>query len=128
MTEEVTEMASDKTDVSNPTEGNNPTEQLSETTFQDKQYIFGISGGDEGIQIKFDAYDPEGNLCDMSVVDVSMITLAIARLLKEEGFADKELKEFFDNVVKNAGIGAIVDLNEPAGASSESDDGEAQTT
>jgi hypothetical protein len=66
-----------------------------------KKYLFTIEDLPEGLNVGFESLE-ENEDQGMTVVDGTMIMLAISRMLLDEGLSPDQLKEFLDNVHKYA--------------------------
>ncbi len=70
-----------------------------------KLFVFRMEEEHGGIRVDFDTVDEEGNATDEDVdtADLSMIVIALVRLLKDQGLSDAELQEFMSNIIEETG-------------------------
>jgi hypothetical protein len=99
----------------------------------EKLFVFKITEEKEGVRVDFDTVDHEGNVAEekISIVDLSMIVITLARLLKEQGLTETELEEFMLNIVKETNqttlIGEPEEPGEPDGQEGQEKDQEDQS-
>jgi hypothetical protein len=71
-------------------------------TSDTKRYLFEVTDTEEGLQVTFDSFeDPEGKN-PLTIVDASMIMLTLAKVLRDSGLKDEDLKDFMLNIYKFA--------------------------
>ena len=80
-----------------------------------RQYVFSVGESDNGIQVKFNTLTQGGQLGEleheeelaggdgsMTIVDISLIVLSLAKMLRDSGMSKEDLKEFFSDIVQSS--------------------------
>jgi len=72
---------------------------------QTRKYIFSVEEEPSGIKVGFNNIDSEGIITEdesalITTVDISMITIALFKMLKEGGLSDNDLKGFANNLLE----------------------------
>ena len=75
----------------------------------EKKYLFTISADEKGMRIEFDALTRPEEDQTMTMIDVSMVTVALFKMLREEGMTNEQLRKFSDNIIEMSADTYVMD-------------------
>ena len=87
----------------------------------EKKYIFTIQADDEGMRVEFDALTPSGeideedNSLNMTMIDISLVTVSLFKMLRDEGMTEDQLRDFSNNIINMSNEAKVVNKEEHYG-------------